>query len=484
MFQKSQNLYYVGLTNMTMHQRARGCYDPVADLVFDHDLVYLPSRLDTSILYDCLHKYDIDYALVPDRAVQCIYRAMRIVSHVYDCVRGKELCSFDECLVHLTKHSSPGHPLRTVFKKRSDVLMDDNSLNHLKNWFGKFGATLWPRTCWTCFLKDELRKVKKVLEGNTRMILSSEIILNLICCKYFHNQIEIMHMHSIDKPISVGITLFFQGWEQLYNRLTRGRTDGVWYCLDFRNWDQHLRSFLLQCCKQLRKGWLGNLTKSEEADIDALYEEICNALIVGPNGELIVKFEGQNSGSPLTADDNSLCQLLLLYGSLCYKFPDLTDEEITKVVEPAVYGDDNTMVSFNSDYTSQDYADFALLFGEIIKNETLPATDKPHYLNGFFHKLPYGGVDRIIYLPVDRKIFDSLRFNACPNPVDQLSSVVSLMALYTGDEEIWRQLYKYGVTLIKRFGTLLNDDPVWLAACEQVEKPWAWFLLRHIGVPL
>nr|QED42798.1 unknown [Asclepias potyvirus A] len=172
-------------------------------------------------------------------------------------------------------------------------------------WKGQMGI-------WNGSLKAELRPIEKVEANKTRTFTAAPIDTLLgakVCVDDFN---KLFYSLNIVCPWSVGMTKFYRGWNDLYAKLP----DNWIYCdADGSQFDSSLTPYLLNAVLRLR------LFCMEEWDLGAqmlqnLYTEIVYTPIATPDGTIVKKFRGNNSGQPSTVVDNTIMVLLAMYYSL------------------------------------------------------------------------------------------------------------------------------------------------------------------------
>lgn len=170
---------------------------------------------------------------------------------------------------------------------------------------GKFGV-------WNGSLKSELRAREKVEEGKTRTFTAAPLDSLLgakSCVDDFNNQFYDLNLKA---PWSVGMTKFYCGWDNLLS----GFPEGWIYCdADGSRFDSSLSPYLINSVLQIRLSFM------EEWEIGAqmlknLYTEIVYTPIATPDGTIVKKFKGNNSGQPSTVVDNTLMVIVSMKYSL------------------------------------------------------------------------------------------------------------------------------------------------------------------------
>lgn len=195
---------------------------------------------------------------------------------------------------------------KTYFEKMTieeiDVLIRKSCLRLYK---GDMGI-------WNGSLKAELRPKEKVLANKTRTFTAAPIETLLgakVCVDDFNNRFYDLHMKG---PWTVGMTKFYGQWDELLRLLP----DGWLYCdADGSQFDSSLSPYLINAVVNIRLHFM------EEWDIGKqmlqnLYTEIVYTPISTPDGTVVKKYKGNNSGQPSTVVDNSLMVCLAVQYAL------------------------------------------------------------------------------------------------------------------------------------------------------------------------
>nr|QIA62007.1 polyprotein [Malva vein clearing virus] len=161
---------------------------------------------------------------------------------------------------------------------------------------------------WNGSLKAELRPLEKVEANKTRTFTAAPLDTLLggkVCVDDFNNQFYALNLKC---PWSVGMTKFHQGWNTLLN----GLPDGWVYCdADGSQFDSSLSPYLINAVLTLRLSFMEDWVIGREM-LKNLYTEIVYTPIATPDGTVVKKFKGNNSGQPSTVVDNTLMVILAM----------------------------------------------------------------------------------------------------------------------------------------------------------------------------
>nr|WRW59424.1 polyprotein [Bean yellow mosaic virus] len=162
---------------------------------------------------------------------------------------------------------------------------------------------------WNGSLKAELRPQEKVLANKTRSFTAAPIdtlLAGKVCVDDFNNKFYSLHLKI---PSTVGITKFYGGW----NRLLDALPDGWVYCdADGSQFDSSLTPYLLNAVLEMRLRFMEEWDLGEQM-LKNLYTEIVYTPILTPDGTIVKKFKGNNSGQPSTVVDNTLMVIMAVY---------------------------------------------------------------------------------------------------------------------------------------------------------------------------
>nr|WEU75649.1 polyprotein [Banana bract mosaic virus] len=165
---------------------------------------------------------------------------------------------------------------------------------------------------WNGSLKAELRSNEKNELNKTRVFTAAPLDTLLggkVCVDDFNNLFYDKH---IECPWTVGMTKFYTGWDQLLRKLP----DGWVYCdADGSQFDSSLSPYLINSILRLRLEFAEDWDEGKQM-LRNLYTEIVYTPILVPDGSVVKKFKGNNSGQPSTVVDNTLMVVLAMHYSL------------------------------------------------------------------------------------------------------------------------------------------------------------------------
>ncbi|QIJ96721.1 polyprotein [Polygonatum kingianum virus 1] len=199
---------------------------------------------------------------------------------------------------------------------------------------------------WNGSLKAELRPKEKVALNKTRTFTAAPLDTLLggkVCVDDFNNR---FYSLNIQAPWSVGMTKFYGGWNELLTALP----DGWVYCdADGSQFDSSLSPYLINAVLQIRLSFMEEWDVGEQM-LRNLYTEIIYTPIATPDGTVVKKFKGNNSGQPSTVVDNTLMVILAMHYTLLQcGFPSSEHENVCRFF---ANGDD-LLIAMHPDHATQ-----------------------------------------------------------------------------------------------------------------------------------
>ncbi|QED42822.1 ORF1 [Polianthes potyvirus A] len=285
---------------------------------------------------------------------------------------------------------------------------------------------------WNGSLKAELRPMEKVLANKTRTFTAAPIETLLggkVCVDDFNNQFYDLHIKG---PWTVGMTKFYRGWDSLLNELPSG-----WlYCdADGSQFDSSLSPYLINSVIQIRQHFM------EEWDIGEtmlrnLYTEIVYTPIATPDGTVVKKFKGNNSGQPSTVVDNSLMVCVTMFYAM--DKAGIDTREYKDVLRFFVNGDD-LIIALRPD-VSHILDTFQQSFSELGLNYNFDS--RTHEKNELWF-MSHQGVDKDgTYIPKleMERVVSILEWDRSSEPEHRLEAICAAMIEAWGYEQLLYQI--------------------------------------------
>nr|WBW70182.1 polyprotein [hedge mustard mosaic virus] len=288
---------------------------------------------------------------------------------------------------------------------------------------------------WNGSLKSELRPLEKVEANKTRTFTAAPIDTLLggkTCVDDFNNQFYDLNLKG---PWSVGMTKFYGGW----NGLLEALPDGWIHCdADGSQFDSSLSPYLVNAVLQIRLEFMEEWDIGERM-LQNLYTEIVYTPISTPDGTLVKKFKGNNSGQPSTVVDNTLMVILAVNYSLRKSGVPL--ELRDSMVKYFVNGDD-LLISVRPDY------EFILdTMAENFKQLGLKYTfDSRTREKGALWFMSHKGVKREgIWIPKleEERIVSILEWDRSSEPAHRLEAICAAMIESWGYDRLTHEIRKF-----------------------------------------
>nr|AWJ58395.1 polyprotein [Plum pox virus] len=318
---------------------------------------------------------------------------------------------------------------RDYFKDASEQDKEDFIRASCKRLFmGKKGV-------WNGSLKAELRPKEKVEANKTRSFTAAPIDTLLggkVCVDDFNNQFYSLNLHC---PWSVGMTKFRGGWD----KLLRALPDGWIYCdADGSQFDSSLSPYLINAVLNIRLAFMEEWDIGEQM-LSNLYTEIVYTPIATPDGTIVKKFKGNNSGQPSTVVDNTLMVILAMtYSLLKLGYHPDTHECICRYF---VNGDD-LVLAVHPAYESI-YNELQEHFSQLGLNYTFTTkTENKEELWFMSHR---GLLLEDMYIPKlePERIVSILEWDRSNEPIHRLEAICASMVEAWGYKELLREIRKF-----------------------------------------
>nr|BCD42099.1 polyprotein [Turnip mosaic virus] len=303
---------------------------------------------------------------------------------------------------------------------------------------------------WNGSLKAELRPLEKVEANKTRTFTAAPLDTLLggkVCVDDFNNQ---FYDHNLRAPWSVGMTKFYCGWDRLLESLP----DGWVYCdADGSQFDSSLSPYLINAVLNIRLEFM------EEWDIGEvmlrnLYTEIVYTPISTPDGTLVKKFKGNNSGQPSTVVDNTLMVILAVNYSL--KKSGIPSELRDSLIRFFVNGDDLLSVHPKYEYVLDTMAEN---FRELGLKYTFDSRTRE---KGDLWFMSHQGHKREgVWIPKlePERIVSILEWDRSKEPCHRLEAICAAMIESWGYDKLTHEIRKFYAWMIEQapFSSLAQE---------------------------
>lgn len=157
-------------------------------------------------------------------------------------------------------------------------------------------------------LKDERISLQKAKDGKTRLFECEPMHFTLLVRKYFGCFIAACNQSPVTLPAAVGIDPASPQWTHLFNRLNR--FGGNVIAGDFAAWDGRLDPQVMELAVEVVNNWYNDGPECARARRVIIMDHIHHFTLAG--NAIVYKNQGMPSGSAMTADLNSLCNIIYM----------------------------------------------------------------------------------------------------------------------------------------------------------------------------
>ncbi|QLC36605.1 polyprotein [Stylosanthes mosaic-associated virus 1] len=160
---------------------------------------------------------------------------------------------------------------------------------------------------WKGSLKAELRPIEKIKMNKTRVFTAApyDVLLGAKTCVDAFNH-KFYETNTQGGPWTVGINKFNRGWHKLMEKLPEGWTYGTG---DGSQFDSSIHPILMNQVLFIRKHFMRNDQFGIKC-LENLYHQIIWTPVLTPDGSVLQKMKGNNSGQPSTVVDNTLIVMI------------------------------------------------------------------------------------------------------------------------------------------------------------------------------
>jgi len=204
-----------------------------------------------------------------------------------------------------------------------------------------------PEFFYVDYLKDERKKLDKVLIGKTRMFSGGPLILYFLFRMYFGWFDSHYKSNKITNWSAIGVNPFSMDWEHISRFLSEVTVKPKQFGAgDYKGFDtKHLPFIHMIIVLLINRVYYPNATNNENRIRIALFQEIYNSNHLF-RGIIVRWFHGMPSGNALTAILNTIYNAICLcFVFMCvkdeYSHLNLNDEDCVKLVRAIILGDDN-----------------------------------------------------------------------------------------------------------------------------------------------
>nr|AWJ64368.1 MAG: polyprotein [Ornithogalum mosaic virus] len=296
-------------------------------------------------------------------------------------------------------------------------------------WSGKFGV-------WNGSLKAELRPIEKVQACKTRTFTAAPLDTLLgakVCVDDFNAQFYDKHLIA---PWTVGICKYYRGWDEFMGKLPEG-----WlYCdADGSQFDSSLTPFLINSVLRLRLEFMEDWDVGSQM-LSNLYTEIIYTPIATPDGTVVKKFRGNNSGQPSTVVDNTLMVVLAMNYALAKL--SISYEQMNERIRYFANGDD-LLIAVEPESGSQILDSLATSFSELGLNYDF--NDRTRDKSQLWFMSHKGVLIEGMYIPKlePERVVSILEWDRSAEPEHRLEAICAAMIESWGYPDLLQEIRKF-----------------------------------------
>lgn len=235
---------------------------------------------------------------------------------------------------------------------------------------------------WRDCLKDELRPIKKVEEGKTRLFTIAPVDFTILARQMFFDFVMAFYSAQSDSTFfsAVGINPESMDWTRLFDSLAAKNHEtiaGDYECFDGKEMPE-----VIEMVGQAICAWYGG--SEEDCYIrETLFEEIIHTMQLCEN-TVYMTHQGNPSGNPLTTVINTIVNFALMALTWLEIFPEKSVDEFHREVCMKAYGDDNELTvapkcqdRFHQNSIAQALLEHNIVYTSEAKTETKVANFRP-----------------------------------------------------------------------------------------------------------
>lgn len=193
-------------------------------------------------------------------------------------------------------------------------------------------------------LKDELRTISKVEQGNTRLFECLSLHFNMAVRRYYGAYIAMLNQNCTKVTPAVGVDCLSPDWTKIYNHMIAIGRNTI--AGDYKNWDGSLKAQILEASADAVNNWYND--GPINARIRRTLMRMMIKLYIMAGDVMLEKCVGMPSGAPITADINSIANhiqiITALIGLARENKVSLDLNNIDQLIRVKTYGDDNVIV--------------------------------------------------------------------------------------------------------------------------------------------
>jgi len=254
---------------------------------------------------------------------------------------------YEDVFAEMDHARSPGFPWNCMYTTNKECW--EKHRDYMDCFRQDVEDGLKPICFWNVFPKEEVLPDEKVNAGKVRQISGAPLELKLLSNSIMLAQNNRFYEWHGKCWSQVGINPFGLGWQELYSSLRN--TSNLGKAMDVSRFDANYQCHMAAAVKELRWNCMSHKMRTEKnrRKLDYVYDSVFRGYLVCPNGEVLQKEHGNNSGSSNTVVDNTLALgITLMYAWIrgCRDREIEPDyQHMMQCIAAALYGDDNTFVA-------------------------------------------------------------------------------------------------------------------------------------------
>jgi len=315
-------------------------------------------------------------------------------------------------------------------------------------------------------LKDERRPLAKIENGATRLFDCMSLPNTLLVRKYFGAWVATMNSHCVDGYAAIGIDPESPQWSALYRRLAK--FGGRMIAGDFKEWDGQLDPDVMMRAVEAINAWYQHYGGDDWSPADDIIRQILITDVIRAftiyGNTVVFKDQGLPSGMAITADLNSICDLLYMITAFFSLRPSGCSERFEDNVEVTFYGDDHLLAVrptvqewFNFNSLRKYYAKHNIQYTDAMKRggdipDFVQLENEATFLKRKF--VPHPEMKGFILAPIEERTIEELAnwIRKTGRPTDALMGNLrdlQAFAYHHGKEYYDKTMEKVNAALIK-----------------------------------
>jgi hypothetical protein len=292
----TSNIVPMQITGDHMHHSTSQLWKDFGDLKFSRALLYRGVIAYQDNTWTSIMKMDSVSGLSPQLDQQMFHDAMELTWSKLRCCLETQIDYFPS----FTSASSATFPYRLLgYRNKGEVMQDPD-----------FMAIVWDPisrvTWWRVSSKHEYLSVDDIIAGKVRTFIIPPMHLLFWQKAFGAGDENIKRFQPGD--IRYGVSFQYGGFDRMIRKLCEDPELMIWYTLDVSGWDRVI--CLMRECWELRKRGL-EIPDTLLPIWQWMLDNTISSELLLPNGDVIWKDWGNNSGSGTTTGDNCIMHQII-----------------------------------------------------------------------------------------------------------------------------------------------------------------------------